>query len=338
VVVIAIAVALGSLWALRGNTVTSTAKSTTPSSGSSLSTTSIAAKVAPGLVDVNTTLGYQNGRAAGTGMVLTSSGEILTNNHVIEGATAISVTDIGNGRTYAATVVGYDQAADIAVLQLQGASGLKTVTVGDSSAVATGAVTGLGVSITATDESAGSSEQLTGLIKTNADLQAGDSGGPLVTASGQVIGIDTAASSGFQFQGGATGSSQSFAIPVNRAVTIARQIEAGDSSAAVHIGATAFLGVELATSGTAPGFGGPSASANTGATVAGVEPGSAAQAAGLTAGDVITSIDGQQVTSASAIATAMAQHHPGDKISVSWTDLAGQQHTATVMVTAGPAG
>src|SRR6266487_4428990 len=122
VVVIAIAVALGSLWAVRGNTVTSTTKSTTPSSGSSLSTTSIAAKVAPGLVDVNTTLGYQNCRAAGTGMVLTSSGEILTNNHVIEGATAISVTDIGNGRTYAATVVGYDQAADIAVLQLQGAS------------------------------------------------------------------------------------------------------------------------------------------------------------------------------------------------------------------------
>jgi S1-C subfamily serine protease len=358
VALIAIGVTLGSLRVLHGSTVTSAAKNTTPSAGSSLSTTSIAAKVAPGLVDVNSTLGYQNGSAAGTGMVLTSSGEVLTNNHVIEGATAISVTDIGNGRTYAASVVGYDEADDIAVLQLQGASGLHTVTLGDSStvaagdtvtaignaggaggtpAVAPGTVTGLGESITATDQSAGISEQLTGLIRTNADVQAGDSGGPLVNASGQVIGIDTAASSGFQFQAGTTGSTESFAIPVNRAVTIAKQIEAGQSSAAVHIGATAFLGVQLATSGTAPGFGGASAPVSTGATVAGVESGSAAQAAGLTAGDVITSIGGQSVDSPSAVATVMEAHHPGDSVSISWTDQSGQQHTATATLTTGPA-
>jgi S1-C subfamily serine protease len=359
VALIAIGVTLGSLRVLRGSTVTSAAKNTAPTGGSSLAATSIAEKVAPGLVDVNSTLGYQNGSAAGTGMVLTSSGEVLTNNHVIKGATAISVTDIGNGRTYTATVVGYDEADDIAVLQLQGASGLHTVTLGDSSTVAAGdtvtaignaggaggtpaaapgTVTGLGESITATDRSAGTSEQLTGLIRTNADVQAGDSGGPLVNASGQVIGIDTAASSGFQFQAGTTGSSESFAIPVNRAVTIAKQIEAGESSAAAHIGATAFLGVQLATPATAPGVGGPGASANTGATVAGVESGSAAQAAGLTAGDVITSIDGQTVTSASTAATAMESHHPGDSVSISWIDQSGQQHTATATATSGPAG
>ena len=90
----------------------------------SLSTSAIAAKVAPGLVDVNSTLGYQHGLASGTGIAVSSSGEVLTNNHVIEGATAVSVTDVGNGRTYQATVVGYDETHDIAVLQLRGASGL----------------------------------------------------------------------------------------------------------------------------------------------------------------------------------------------------------------------
>ena len=155
------------------------------------------------------------GDALGTGIVLTSNGEILTNNHVINGATSVSVTDIGNGKTYKATVVGYDVSQDIAVLQLSGASGLTTASTGDSSSVsvgdsvvalgnaggvggtpwvAAGSVTALNQSITASDESSGSSERLTGLIETNADIQAGDSGGPLVNSHGQVIAMDTAAS------------------------------------------------------------------------------------------------------------------------------------------------
>ena len=84
----------------------------------------IASKVDPGLVDINTTLGYQQEQAAGTGIVISSGGVILTNNHVIDGATTISVTDIGNGKTYTASVVGYDRTKDIAVLQLHNASGL----------------------------------------------------------------------------------------------------------------------------------------------------------------------------------------------------------------------
>src|SRR5581483_123782 len=91
-----------------------------------------AAAVDPGLVIVNTTLGYQATHAAGTGIVLTSDGEVLTNNHVIRGATKITATDLGNGRTYTAKIVGYSVANDVAVLQLQGASGLQTATVGDS--------------------------------------------------------------------------------------------------------------------------------------------------------------------------------------------------------------
>src|SRR5216684_6537950 len=162
-----------------------------------LTTAQIASKVDPGLVDVVSTLGYQNGKAAGTGMVLTSTGEVLTNNHVIDGATSIKVTDVGNGRTYTVKVVGYDKSRDVAVLQLQGASGLQTVTLSSSSpqtgqkvvalgnaggkggtpSVATGTVNSLGQTITASDQSSGNAEQLTGLIGTNAAIQPGDSGG-----------------------------------------------------------------------------------------------------------------------------------------------------------------
>jgi S1-C subfamily serine protease len=325
--------------------------------GTALTTSQIAAKVDPGLVDVVSTLGYQRAEAAGTGMVLTSSGEVLTNNHVIAGATSISATDIGNGHTYTAKVVGYDQSKDIAVLQLQGASGLKTVDLGDSStaavgqsvtalgnaggkggipSVVTGKITGLNASITASDEGSGTSEQLTGMINDDANIQPGDSGGPLVSSSGQVIGINTAASqqNGFQIQSGQPDQTQAFAIPINVATSIARQIEAGRASSTVHIGATAFLGVQVLSAGQAQSEGVPSGS---GAALAGVLPGSGAQNAGLGQGDVITSVDGHSVTSPSTLQTAMEQHHPGDNVTIGWTDQGGQSHSATVHLASGPA-
>ena len=209
----------------------------------------IASKVDPGLVDINTTLGYQQEQAAGTGIVLTSNGVILTNNHVIDGATSISVTDVGNQKTYTASVVGYDRTRDIAVLQLHNASGLQTATLGNSSnasvgedvvgvgnaggtggtpSAAGGTVTALNQSITASDEGDGTSEQLSGLIETNADIQPGDSGGALVDTSGDVLGVDTAASAGFSFQSNDQSSgNQGFAIPIDTALSIARAIEAG---------------------------------------------------------------------------------------------------------------
>ncbi|RZT20238.1 PDZ domain-containing protein [Kribbella sp. VKM Ac-2569] len=177
----------------------------------------VAAKVSPGLVDVNTVLGYENARAAGTGIVLTSDGEVLTNHHVIEGATSISVTDVGNGKTYSASVVGYDEEHDIAVLKLKDASGLETAKTGNSDQVklgdqvvgvgnaggdggepsyAAGKVTGLNQSITATDENGQDPENLEDLIQTDANIQAGDSGGPLVNANGEVIGVDVAGNGG----------------------------------------------------------------------------------------------------------------------------------------------
>ena len=133
-VALAAAAAVGSYDAVQGGSSTGHA---TTSANTVLSTSQITSKVSPGLVDVVSTLGDANGEAAGTGMVLTSTGEVLTNNHVIDGATSISVTDIGNGRTYKASVVGYDKTQDVAVLQLQDASGLATVSLGNSATVST---------------------------------------------------------------------------------------------------------------------------------------------------------------------------------------------------------
>jgi S1-C subfamily serine protease len=320
----------------------------------------IASRVSPGLVDVNTTIDYGQAQGAGTGMVLTRGGEVLTNNHVIEGATAISVTDVGNHRTYAATVLGYSVSNDVAVLKLSGASGLRTVTTaaaapssgeevvavgnaggaGGTPSYAGGTVTATGQSITARDDITGTAERLTGMIETNADVQAGDSGGPLVNASGRVIGMDTAGSDTFQFAAQSQGDG--FAIPITTASTVASHIAAGASSATVHIGPTAFLGVQIGSQGQggfAPGgygYGNGPASGN-GVTIAGVVPGSPASGTGLTAGDTITAIDSHAVTSQSSLQTVMVRdYRPGQTAAIHYTDTTGQSHTATVVLASGP--
>jgi S1-C subfamily serine protease len=325
---------------------------------------SIASKVDPGLVDIDTQLAYQSEEAAGTGIVLTSAGEVLTNNHVIDGATSISVTDIGNGKTYSASVVGYDRTKDVAVLQLHAASGLQTASLGDSSKVsvgedvvgignaggtggtpsyAGGTVTALNQSISASDEGDGTTEQLTGLIETNANIQAGDSGGSLVNGSGQVIGMDTAASAGFSFQGGSGSGDQGYAIPIDTAVSLAKAIEAGDSSSSVHVGATGFLGVEINASQSQSesgngsfegGFG--QQPTGSGAVVAGVVTSSPAQEAGLAQGDVITAVNGTAVGSPEDVTNALENDHPGDKVTITWTDTSGNSQSATVALTSGP--
>ena len=359
-----------------------------------LSTSQIASRVDPALVDVVSTDGYQGATSAGTGIVLSSSGEVLTNNHVVNGATSIKVTDIGNGKTYTASVVGYDASHDVAVIQLQGASGLTTASLGNSSTVKTGdsvtalgnaegkggtpsvapgTVTALNQSITASDELSNVSEQLTGLIETNAPIQPGDSGGSLVNSYGQVIGMDTAAGSSDQTQGqsSTTTATQAYAIPINEAVSIAQQIESGTTTADVHIGATAFLGVEIGSSSTGSsgsnGFGGSNGSngfggsegsngfggfggfggqsgqgsqgsqgSTSGVPVAGTVSGSPAANAGLTQGDTITAIGGQSVNSAEDVAHSLVKYHPGNSISVTWVDASGQSQTANLTLTTGP--
>ncbi|MGA2037119.1 MAG: trypsin-like peptidase domain-containing protein [Acidimicrobiales bacterium] len=331
---------------------------------------SIANNVDPGLVDINTSINnnsnYTSLQGAGTGMVLTPTGEVLTNNHVVEGATKISVTDVGSGKTYNASVVGYDRSQDVAVLQLVDASGLQTVNLGDSSKVsvgegvvgignangaggtpsyAGGSVTATDQSITASDDVDGTSEQVNGLIETNANIIAGDSGGPLVNSSGQVVGMDTAGSQGFQFQ---SPGAQGYAIPVNQVLSTAKEIKAGSASSTVHIGQTAFLGVEVDSSGGGGfgsggsggsgglGNGNGSGSSTSGAYVANVVAGGPAAQAGLAPGDTITSVDGYSVTSPDSLTNVMLIEKPDASVPVQYVDSSGQQQTTTVKLGTGP--
>lgn len=314
------------------------------SSGSSSGvSSSITAKVDPALVDIDTDLGLEGGEAAGTGMVVTSSGEVITNNHVIAGATRITATDVGNGTTYTARVIGYDYSHDIAVLQLQGAANLKTVSLGDSSSltvgqrVATignaggaggtptatsGQVAALDQSITAGEELDGSQEHLSGLIQIDGNLQPGDSGGPLVNSAGEVLGMDTAASSTFQFESSAN---EGFAIPIDEVQAIASQIREGQASSTVHIGATGMLGVEVEES-----------RGSEGALVRNVLSGTPAASSGLAAGDLITALNGASISSPTTLTEAMLQHHPGDSVKLTWQTPTGTQQTATVTLASGP--
>jgi S1-C subfamily serine protease len=320
-----------------------------PAADPSLDQAAVTAQVEPGVVNINTVLGYRNARAAGTGMVLTATGLVLTNNHVIADATQISITDVGDGRTYRADVVGYDVADDVAVLRMEGATGLSTIPVGDSTTlsvgdpvlalgnaggnggeptVVTGTVTALNRSITATDTSGGAAEQLNGLIQVAAAIESGDSGGPLVDREARVVGMNTAAALGMRFQAsGGVG----FAIPINAAMAIERQIVAGTGSATIHIGPTAFLGVQVEVVPNTDGSG------RSTTRVTAVVNDSPADQAGLAPGDVIQSMDGKPIDTLTALPTLMAQHHPGDDVVLVWLDQLGGQHAATVTLATGPA-
>ena len=301
------------------------------------------AGIGNGVVVIETNLGFQGGQAAGTGMVLTSSGEVLTNNHVIRGATEIRVKVPGTGRSYPAEVVGYSVSDDVAVIQASGVSNLTTASRGDSAAVdvgesvqavgnaggtgrlttAAGTVTSVDRSITVNDDQGGS-ESLSGLIETNAAVKPGDSGGPLLNADGQVIGMDTAASVGNEID--QTATSEGYAIPINKAVAIVEQIHSGNDSATIHIGGTAFLGVEATTNS----YGG------TGAAITTVMPGSPAEAAGLVAGDLITSVGGHTISSPDELSAIVMTQKPGASISAIYLDQGGATQSADVTLASGP--
>jgi S1-C subfamily serine protease len=300
----------------------------------------------PGIVDVLTTLGYSHTLAAGTGIVLSPRGEVLTNNHVIVGATAIEVVDAASGASYRASVVGYDPSADLAVLQLSGVSGLTPIPLGDSGdahdgeavtgygnaggaggapRAAVGRIVALGRTLTVFLDD-GDTERLSGLIEVSAPLEPGDSGGPLVDGAGRTLGIDTAGSLAFEF---AVAGHRGFAIPINRATAIAAQIESGRSTPAVHVGPTAFLGLAFEPSGQ-------TASSVFGLSVARVVPSSAAARVGLRPGDVLTSFDGRPTPTPESLTELMLPDRPGDKLRLSWTDTSGGDHTATIIATSGP--
>ena len=301
---------------------------------SSLNTTEASASQSAGLVEITSLIDFGSGEAAGTGMVIGSNGIVVTNHHVVEGATAIRVRVVSTGRTYTARVLGTNAARDVAVLKLRGASGLTTVStdssgvpagsditaVGDaggnggSLTAATGTVTALHRAITVADDQTGQPRRLTDLIEIDADIIPGDSGGALLAADGDVVGMNVAASSG-------SSAITGYVIPIKRVLRIAAHVVAGQQTAKITLGYDAFLGVSLAGPGT---------------TLAGVLDGGGAASAGLAAGDTVTSVDGVRVGSASALKNAVSAHHPGDRVGVSWTDPSGTTHTATVTLGRAP--
>ncbi len=306
-------------------------------------------QVVPGLVDINTTLGYQGAIGAGTGIVLDPSGEVLTNNHVIEGATEITATSLANHRTYPVDVIGFDRDNDIALVRLRGAGDLPAAAIGTSSSLAVGdpvagignangsggppsyapgTVTQIGASVRASDESGGGTRELYDLIRVAADIRPGDSGGPLVNTAGQVVGVNVAATLTYRM-GGVTGG-EGFAIPIDRAMAVANQIRAGAASKSIHLGDTAFIGIGIAD--VPPGRG------LSGAVVRQVMPDTPARQSGLLPGDVITALDGLPVASAADLSNIMDQHRPGDTVVLSWIDRSGSPRNAPVVLAKGPVG
>lgn len=300
-------------------------------------TTAPAPTLTKGVVLVTTNLAYENAGAAGTGIVLTKSGEILTNNHVIRGGTTIKVIVPATGRSYLADVVGYDVADDVALIKAEGASNLATATRADSSklrvgdlstavgnangggrlVITHGKVTGLNRSITVNDDQGGTS-RLSGLIQTSARLVPGDSGGPLLDVKGRVIGVDAAGSSNYLYQ-----ASDGFAIPINKAISLVRKMEAGTATALVHIGKTAFLGASVRET-------------SSGLVIGSVVPGLPAAAAGLDQGYVISALDGNAIHTLADLRAALFVHHPGDTVTLDYVDPLGSPGTASVTLGDGP--
>ena len=322
---------------LSRSTQSSTAGLATSPAGRSLTTSEIAAAVDPAVVDIVTNLGE------GTGIIATSNGEIITNNHVIEGASSIKVS-IENRGSYSAAVVGTDAVADVAVLQLAGLTGLPTVKFANSShlsigssvvaignaggqgfpsTVTAGAVTALGRTIVASD-STGATEKLTGMIQMDALIEPGNSGGPLVDSSGEIVGMDTAAASA----DGATPIG--FALPINRVLQIAGDIAHGKAGKGIVIGVVAFLGIEGQTVSL------QGSASSTGVGLEYVDPQSPAATAGIEEGDVIVAFDGHTTASLSELATLIHHLRPGDRATVTYDNLVGGIQTVTVTLGTAP--
>jgi S1-C subfamily serine protease len=308
---------------------------------------------------------------------------------VIDQSTAVRATLVtSSAQEFSATVVGYDATHDVALLQLQGAPRLTPVRFGNSSQVrlgtpvlalgnaeghggakpSAGIINALDRSIQASDEGSNSTENLNHMLQTNAPIEQGDSGGALANNAGQVIGMITAANTGSSSQSSSSGGTLGFAIPINSALAIARQITAGQPGATVHIGLPGFLGVQVATSDssdpqqqaadaaqggrvgrTSAGAGSCSTSSQpsdvparvapiaAGALIVGVLCNSVAQAAGLVPGDVITSVSGQPVTTPASLSTITGNSRVGDVVSVLWVSLDGIEHIKKMRLDPGPA-
>ncbi len=345
--------------------------------------------VRPGLVDISSNLRYQGSQAAATGMVISSDGLVLTNNHVITDTTQLFATVVATGQRFSATWLGYDATDDVAVIKLNNAHNLKTVPLGHSSGIkvgtgvvamgnadgaggvtpAPGTITGLNRTITASDSGEATSETLHGMLETNAGIVPGDSGGALADTTGHVIGMNTAAATG-NFGAGNVG----FAIPIDKALSIANKIIHGQGSKTIQIGSTGFMGV-LVPAGQASQASNPrqqrerqsqqdenesgfpvepsspaclandltagvpakTAPVNSGALIIGELCGTPADKVGIIAGDVITAVGAKKVDSPQDLTKVMLTYKPGEDVLVTWVAINGTvHHTKMTLIEAPP--
>jgi S1-C subfamily serine protease len=391
--VFGVAVALGGIALLRstapsnstppaGQSPSSAAAAKAEGSDRRLSARAVYGAVSPSVVDITATLGYDDETASGTGFFVDPrDGLVLTNNHVIRDATSVTISIPQTQQTFQAQIVGADTSADVAVLRIAPLPGASPAPIGNSATVAVGStvvaignragaggppvlapgvISATSRTIQAADGASGFTETLHNMLQTTAKIQPGDSGGPLADSAGVVIGVDTAAGTG--------GAEAGYAIPINTAMSIERQIISGRPAPGIVLGVGGFLGVIVPSTsvpspraqagqerslGTDPvgsaarigclpteaGAGVPASVApvNSGALVDGVLCGTAADAAGLTAGDVIITVDGRAVSSPDALTAIVDACRPGSVVTVTWVIPAGATRTSRVRLDAAPA-
>ncbi|CAM4371992.1 trypsin-like peptidase domain-containing protein [Nocardia ninae] len=302
----------------------------------------VAAVVDPALVDISASAAPFGLGAAGSGIVLTPDGQVLTSHHVVKGADTVSVTDVGNGRTYDAVVLGYDAGVDIALLALSGAADLVTARIGSSAGVRVrdevlaignagglggtptaiqGTLTDLDSTIVALNSADLSRKPLTGMLEVAAAVSSGQSGGALADREGAVVGVIAAASG--DPERATTRPPNGYAVPIDTAMRVVEQIRSGIPTDTVHIGPTATLGV--LTTDAKP----------SGARIDLALYGLPAYAAGLARGEVITAVDGRVITSARALHAAINVHKPHDTIQLEVIDPAGGRRTVTLVLALG---
>ncbi|MEU4316710.1 trypsin-like peptidase domain-containing protein [Nocardia sp. NPDC024068] len=299
--------------------------------------------ISPVLVNITAAARPFGASAAGSGIVLTGDGQVLTSHHVVKGAKTVRVSRVADGAVYSAQVLGYDARADIALLSLAGASGLAAARIGSSAGLrlhdevlaignaggsgaatgVTGRISDLDSTIMALNEQDLSRQALTGVLEIEAPVSSGQSGGALTDSSGAVVGVIAAASGERDPPGETADPPNGYAIPIDAAMRVVRQIRSGTPTESVHIGPTATLGVLISDAGPR------------GARIDMAIGGLPAQQAGLVAGEIVTSVDDRAITSARALRAAIDTRKPAEVVRLGVLAANGTKRVVAVTLAAG---
>jgi S1-C subfamily serine protease len=354
VTVCAAVLALGALFGYRGELPglaqpgrSAVATPVRPAPRLPLNASEVTRGISPVLVNITAAARPFGAAAAGSGIVLTREGQVLTSHHVVKGAKTVRVSRVSDGAVYTAEVLGYDAHADIALLSLAGARGLATARIGSSAGLrvrdevlaignaggsgtataVTGEISDLDSTIMALNQQDLSRQALTGMLEIEAAVSAGQSGGAVTDSSGAVVGVIAAASGNRDPPpGAAEDPPNGYAVPIDAAMRIVRQIRSGTPTDSVHIGPTATLGVLI------------SDARPHGARIDMAIHGLPAQVAGLTAGEIITSLDGRAVTSARALRAAIDTRKPAETVRLGVRAPDGSERFVAVRLAAGTPG